>query len=295
MIRQAARSDSNVLITGETGTGKELVARAIHDDGIRKDKPFISLNSSAIPKELIESELFGHEKGAFTGANSRKKGIFESADKGTLFLDEIGEMSLDAQAKLLRVIEYGDFMRVGGSEYIKVDTRIIAATNRDLEKACKEGRFREDLYYRINVFHIKLPPLRDRREDIPLLINYFIEKTSKSMDRRFTLTEPANELLNCYSWPGNIRQLQNAIEVAISRAEGEIIHSWDLPEEILKTSESNEDTERKMIIEAYRASNGNATEAANMLGMPRSTFYNKAREQYGIDLNSIKNELKKHS
>ncbi|HGJ66593.1 TPA: hypothetical protein ENS27_14610 [bacterium] len=290
-IQQVANSDINVFITGETGTGKELVAQAIHDNSSRKEGEHRIINCTTIPKDLLEVELFGYEKGAFTEAIERKIGLFEVTSDGTLFLDEIGEISLEAQAKLLRAIEYKEIRRLGSTEPIKVNTRLIMATNRDLKKEVEAGRFREDLYYRINVFNINLPPLRERKEDIPLLIDHFIEIVSNRMNKRFTLTEPVIEILNNYSWSGNVRQLKNAIESAANRTDGDIIHSWDLPEDILKDFTINENTEEMRIIEAYKATNGNALKSANKLGMPRSTFYSKVN-QYGINLDAIKAEIK---
>ncbi len=220
-ISRVAAADTTVLVHGETGTGKELIARAIHSASPRKPKPLIKLNCAALPSGLIESELFGHEKGAFTGATVRKPGRFELADGGTLFLDEIGELPLEAQAKLLRVIQEREFERVGGTTPIKVDVRIIAATNRDLAAMAKEGKFREDLFYRLSVFPVKLPPLRDRRDDIPLLVQFFVNKFATRMGKTITtIGKSTMEILTAYAWPGNIRELENVIERAVILADG---------------------------------------------------------------------------
>ncbi len=288
-IETAAKTKNDnlvVLITGETGTGKELVAKGIHETSQRREKPFMSISCAAIQESLLENELFGHEREAFSGADTQKQGLFELAKDGSIFLDEIGEMSLQCQAKLLRVIQEREFMRVGGSENIKIDARIIFATNRNLEQAVKEGLFRMDLYYRINVFVIHLPPLRDRYEDIPLLIEHFIEAAANDGSKRLTLSEPAMELLRLHNWPGNIRELQNCIESAASKVEGEIIYSWYLPKTIQNISKSNQASEKMRIMEAYKAENGIAKNAAKRLGMPKSTFYNKVRK-YKINLKAL--------
>jgi formate hydrogenlyase transcriptional activator len=215
-VARVAGTDSTVLVTGETGTGKELIARAIHSASRRHERPLIKLNCAALPMGLVESELFGHEKGAFSGALQRRIGRFELANGGTLFLDEVGEMPLDAQVKLLRVLQEGEFERVGGSETHRTDVRIIAATNRDLQRAVSEGAFREDLYYRLNVFPVALPPLRERRGDIPLLVRFFIGKYAARVDRRIEAVEPETiERLVGYRWPGNVRELQNLVERAM--------------------------------------------------------------------------------
>ncbi|NGQ93776.1 sigma 54-interacting transcriptional regulator [Brevibacillus sp. SYP-B805] len=231
---KAARTDSTVLITGESGTGKELVARGIHEASSRKQKPFIRVNCAAIPANLVESELFGHEKGAFTGALQMRRGKFELAHTGTLFLDEIGDLSLDLQAKLLRVIQEREFERVGGSETIKVDVRLVAATNRDLQKMVQAGDFREDLFYRLHVIPIHLPPLRRRKEDIPLLVDHFREKLNERLGKNIKDYESGFiKVLREYDWPGNVRELQNALERAMSMCEGDTLMIRDLPEYIL--------------------------------------------------------------
>ena len=233
MVHRAAPSRSTVLVTGESGTGKELIAKAIHNESPRKDGPFVSVNCMALSTGVLESELFGHEKGSFTGAVSRRRGRFELADKGTLFLDEIGELSHDMQVKLLRVLQERTFERVGGTDAVEVDIRIVAATNRDLHKAVTEGHFREDLYYRLNVVSIHLPPLRERREDIPFLAAHFLEKYAKENAREMKgYTPSAMDYLSAYEWPGNVRQLENVIERCVVLSRGDHIDAEDLPPEI---------------------------------------------------------------
>jgi DNA-binding NtrC family response regulator len=237
-VKKIADARSNVLLLGETGTGKELIARAIHFNSNRADKTFIPINCSAIPENLLESELFGHVRGAFTGAITSKKGLFEEANGGTVFLDEIGDLSIGLQSKLLRVLEDQEIRPVGGTQSIKVDLRFISATNKDIENAVKGGTFREDLFYRINVITIKLPPLRERKEDIELLVRFFIQKYSKDLGKPVNeIDNEASEILKAYHWPGNIRELQNIIERAILIAEDGIIRAEHLPEGI-KTEES---------------------------------------------------------
>jgi len=233
MVHRAAPSRSTVLVTGESGTGKELIAKAIHNQSPRKDGPFVSVNCMALNPGVLESELFGHEKGSFTGAVSRRRGRFELADKGTLFLDEIGELSQDMQVKLLRVLQERRFERVGGTEVVEVDIRIVAATNRDLTKAVAEGIFREDLFYRLNVVSIHLPPLRERREDIPFLAAHFLDKFAKENARELKGFSPsAMDYLSAYEWPGNVRQLENVIERCVVLSSGDQVDADDLPPEI---------------------------------------------------------------
>jgi two-component system NtrC family response regulator len=233
MVHRAAPSRSTVLVTGESGTGKELIAKAIHNDSPRKDGPFVSVNCMALNPGVLESELFGHEKGSFTGAVSRRRGRFELADKGTLFLDEIGELSQDMQVKLLRVLQERCFERVGGTEAVEVDIRIVAATNRDLQKAVAEGIFREDLFYRLNVVSIHLPPLRERREDIPFLAAHFLDKFAKENTREMKGFSPsAMDYLSAYEWPGNVRQLENVIERCVVLSSADTVGAEDLPPEI---------------------------------------------------------------
>jgi len=290
-IRKAALTDSNVLITGESGTGKELVARAIHNLSERKDNTFIVINCSAIPDTLLESELFGYERGAFTGANYTKKGLIEWAHHGTLFFDEIGDVSPLFQTKILRVIQEGEFIRIGGAQPIKVDVRFIAATNRDLLKACKEGSFREDLYYRLNVIHIELPPLRNRKEDIPYLVNFFIKKHSfKRKDIYIKgITEEALNLLMNYSFPGNVRELENIIERAIAFTNSSEITVKDLPSYLIKSSnnkktmqgslrEAVDNFEKELIWSALQKSRGNISKAAEFLGIHRQQLQRKLKQ-----------------
>ncbi len=291
LIKRAAASESNVLITGESGTGKEPTARAIHRWSPRKDRSFMTLNCSAIPDTLLESELFGFEKGAFTGANYTKKGILELTDGGTVFLDEIGDVSTLFQTKVLRVIQEGEIMRVGGSRYKKVDVRIIAATNKDLKLACKKGVFREDLYYRLNVINIHLPPLRQRMEDIPLLAIYFIRKYApkrKDIVIR-NITDEAMQILLNYAYPGNVRELENVIEHAISFATYSQILPSDLPASLLQTSikrrtatpkmkEALSSYERELIWAALQEARGNISRAATILGIYRQQLQRKIKQ-----------------
>ena len=290
LIKRAGASESNVLITGESGTGKELVARAIHKWSPRSEKSFGVINCSAIPDTLLESELFGFEKGSFTGANYTKKGLLEIADKGTVFLDEIGDVSPLFQVKILRVLQEGEIMRIGGSEAIKVDLRIISATNRDLDIACKKGIFREDLFYRLNVINIHLPPLRNRIEDIPVLVKHFIEKHAhKRKDLMIKgISEDAMHILNTYSYPGNIRELENIIERAVSFADSPQILPSDLPEGIsqfpsqkvnpsLKLKETLRNVEKELIWSSLQKSGGNISRAASELGIHRQQLQRKLR------------------
>jgi formate hydrogenlyase transcriptional activator len=234
-----AATDSTVLVTGETGTGKELVARALHSAGPRKDRPYVKLNCAALPTGLVESELFGHEKGAFTGAAARKPGRFELADGGSLFLDEVGELPPDAQAKLLQVLQEREFERVGGTAPVRVDVRVIAATNRDLARMARDGTFREDLFYRLNVFPVRLPPLRERRDDIPLLVRFLVNKFAVRMGKRIEGVGPATlGLLAAYPWPGNVRELENVLERAVILADGPEL---EIDPEVLALPASEED------------------------------------------------------
>ncbi|MDA8168165.1 MAG: sigma-54 dependent transcriptional regulator [Nitrospiraceae bacterium] len=277
-----------VLIYGESGTGKELLARHIHKSSRRADKPFVAINCAAIPENLLESELFGHEKGAFTGAAEKKKGKFELANGGTLLLDEIGEMPLLLQAKLLRVLQEREIDRIGGKEPISVDVRVIATTNRDLQKECEEGRFREDLYYRLNVFPVKVPPLRERPEDISALSNHLIERYSSIAGKRITgITGAAMEMLRGGRWRGNIREFQNVIQRAVFLCAGDVIDTCDLMMEtdsLAPAPKENggkiKDMEKDLIFQTLRGVNGNKTQAARILGVSVRTIRNKLRE-YG--------------
>ena len=289
VIKQVASTNANVLIQGESGVGKELVADALHNLSLRKDKPFIKVNCASLTPTLLESELFGHEKGAFTGAIARKKGRFELADGGTLFLDEIGEIDLSTQVKLLRVLQERQFERVGGEETLTVDVRVVAATNRNLAEEVKKGNFREDLYFRLNVVHIEVPPLRERKEDIPLLISHFLETLSSKNNRKVdSISAQARKALFAYSWPGNIRELQNAIEAGVVMCHGRTIELEDLPEQIksidnedilsVKLGSSLEEVEKELITRTISFCGGNKTKAATVLGIGRKTLHRKLLE-----------------
>jgi len=282
-----------VLIRGESGTGKELVANSIHYNSPRAKGPFIKVNCAAIPANLIESELFGHEKGAFTGAIKQKLGRFELAHRGTIFLDEIGSIGLDVQANLLRVLQEREFERVGGHRTIKVDVRVVAATNKNLEQAVEDGSFRDDLYYRLNVFPIYMPPLRERKTDVLLLADFFLEKYARENNkaiRRFST--PAIDMLMAYHWPGNVRELENCIERAVLLCEEGVIHSYHLPPTLQTGSESDTlpawsleeavaNLEREMLIDALKNTRGNITRAAELLRTTVRKFNYKA-QKYGI-------------
>ena len=294
MVSQVCRSNATVLIRGESGTGKELVANSIHYNSQRAQTPFVKVNCAALPSNLIESELFGHEKGAFTGAIKQKIGKFELAHRGTIFLDEIGSVNLDVQANLLRILQEKEFDRVGGQRTIKVDVRVIAATNKNLEEAVEDGTFRGDLYYRLNVFPIYMPPLRERKTDILLLADYFLEKYAKENHkdiRRFST--PAIDMLMQYHWPGNVRELENCIERGVLVCEEGVIHSYHLPPTLQTGKESGtlpglslEDAvanlEKEMLIDALKNTRGNITNAAKILQTTVRKFAYKA-QQYGID------------
>lgn len=298
MASSVAASNANVLITGESGTGKELLARSIHYNSQRKDKPFVVLNCAALSEGVLESELFGHEKGAFSGALDTRKGRFERADQGTLFIDEVAEMSLAAQVKLLRVIQEHEFERVGGNKTISVDVRIVAATNKTLEEQVKEGKFREDLYYRLNVVNINVPPLRSRREDIEPLSRHFLEKYVGETGKK--ITELAPRALSCllaHDWPGNVRELQNAIERAVVLAKGSVLTPRDFPQGLqdddqicLQIPEQGgnltvilEDLERQLILQTLQRENGSQTRAAETLGIKRTTLRYKMEKYHMID------------
>ena len=289
-IETVSPTDATVLITGESGTGKELVARAIHAASNRRYHPMVVIHCGALTETLLESELFGHEKGAFTGAQYRKKGKFEVAEGGTVFLDEIGDISLKTQTDLLRVLQEREIVRVGGNQTIKVDFRIIAATNKDLEQLIEEGKFRPDLYYRLNVFHIELPPLREHREDIPPLVDCFVRKFSHDMNKKITRVLPAAmNLLQQYAWPGNIRELENAVERAMVVAQ-----EPDLREQDFSLKSRNgatiggprclEDVEKEHILRVLDECGGNQTRAAEVLGIDRVTLHHKLKK-YGWSRN----------
>lgn len=294
MISQVSKSNATVLIRGESGTGKELAANSIHYNSPRAKNSFVKVNCAALPSNLIESELFGHEKGAFTGAIRQKPGKFEIANKGSIFLDEIGSISLDVQASLLRVLQEKEFERVGGHKSIKTDVRVIAATNKNLEEAVEQGNFREDLYYRLNVFPIYMPPLRERKTDILLLADHFLEKYARENSkeiRRFST--PAIDMLMNYHWPGNVRELENCIERAVLLCEEGVVHSYHLPPTLQTGVESNTlpelsleeavaNLEREMIIDALKNSRGNITQASDLLKTTVRKFAYKAKK-YGVD------------
>ncbi len=294
LIFQVAKSNTTVLIRGESGTGKELIANAIHYESLRRSKPFIKVNCSALPVDLLENELFGHEKGAFTGALNTKKGRFELADGGTIFLDEVGDFSPQTQVKLLRVIQERDFERLGGTQTIKVNVRVIAATHKDIEQAVAERHFREDLYYRLNVFPIHIPPLRERKTDILLLADYFLEKyASLNSKKMLRISTPAIDMLMSYHWPGNVRELENCIERAVLLSEDGVIHGYHLPPtlqtdkatrtELKGTLKSMKDAfEREIVIEALKRNRGNLSQAASELETTKRIFSYMVKKQ-GID------------
>lgn len=285
LISKVAGTKATVLISGESGTGKELVARAIHFNSPRKDKPLVSVNCSALTETLLESELFGHEKGSFTGAMAQRKGRFETADGGTLFLDEVGEMSPSVQVTLLRVLQNHEFERVGGNKTIKVDVRVITATNKDLREEIAKRNFREDLYYRLNVVHIEVPPLRERKEDLPLLIRYFLERFTREMNKKEvpTLAPEVMGALLAYDWPGNVRELENMLERAIILSSKPIIHLEDLPFTSIipsgaKLNEVLELIEKKMITQALVLSGNVQAHAAELLGIEKNLLKYKMKK-----------------
>ncbi len=290
LIRHIAPYDSSVLIIGESGTGKELIANAIHYNSPRASMPFIKVSCASLSEGIIESELFGHEKGAFTGAIASRKGRFEMAHQGTLFLDEVEDIPPATQIKLLRVLQEGEFERVGGNKTIKVNIRIIAASNRDLHEQVRQEQFREDLYYRLNVVNIKLPPLRDRRDDIPFLVNYFIEKNNKKYNMRVKgISQKAMNVLTDYGWVGNVRELENTIESVLVINSPHVIDIQHLPQEIrdsrgrlevipIKIGTPLEEVEKEMLIQTLRATKGNKRKAAQLLGINVRTIHRKMEE-----------------
>jgi len=298
LIEKVADTDSTVLITGESGTGKELIAKAIHYNSNRRDNPMVVINCGAIPEELLESELFGHEKGAFTGAHKMRVGRFELANGGTIFLDEIGDMSPNLQVKLLRVLQEQKFERVGGTRTLEIDVRIIAATNKNLINAVNKGSFRQDLFYRLNVIPVKVPPLRIRKSDIPLLVNFFVKKFNKQKRKRIEgLTPEALDALMVYGWPGNVRELENLIERLVILANGDVIDMGDIPESIKgKTArvesievkipkdgivfdQAVEEYEKKLILQALSETNWVKTKAAKLLNINRTTLIEKMKKK----------------
>jgi DNA-binding NtrC family response regulator len=287
IVHKVARSSSTVLIYGESGTGKELVARAIHVASDRRERPFLAVNVGALPESILEAELFGYEKGAFTGADARKIGLFEQASGSTLFLDEVGELKRELQVKLLRVLQEREILRVGGTEAVPVDSRVVAATNRDLERDMRQGRFREDLFYRLNVIPIKLPPLRERRTDVPLLVEHFLAKHGEP-GRTRRIAPQALEALVDYSWPGNVRELESAVERTLLLADDDVIRLVDLPAEVrMRGGHAGSGTvpveipddgldlealERSLLLQALDKAGGNVTRAARLLGLSRRTL-----------------------
>jgi Nif-specific regulatory protein len=298
-VAQVAQTNTTVLIRGESGTGKELIAHAIHYNSLRAKKPFVKVSCAALPDTLIESELFGYEKGAFTGAITRKKGRFEMAEGGTLFLDEIGDVNLSTQVKLLRVLQEREFERVGGTETVKANVRLIAATNKDMEKAIADGTFREDLYYRLNVFTIFVPPLRERKADLLLLADHFLEKFSREHNKVIKrISTPAIDMLTAYHWPGNVRELENVIERSVLICDGAVIHGHHLPPTLqtaqasgtvtrLSLSEAISAYEKDLVQDALKTARGNCAKAARLLSTTERIFNYKVRK-YNVDVDRFR-------
>jgi two-component system response regulator HydG len=290
MIEKVSKGDHPVLILGESGTGKELVARSVHFSGARQERPFVPVDCSALVPTLIESELFGYVKGAFTGAMQAKQGLMESAQGGTLFLDEIGEMPVDMQVKLLRALQQREVKPVGATERRPINVRIIAATNRDLDAAIRAGEFRQDLYFRLNVVQIKLPPLRERKGDIPLLVASFLEKFSGAQEPPREISEDAMRRLMAYDWPGNVRELENAIERSVAMGSGPIVSVADLPSNLQYPAVEHvaakdellplEELERRAILRTLRETGGDKLTAARMLGIGKTTLYRKLKQYH---------------
>jgi two-component system response regulator PilR (NtrC family) len=304
LVRAAAPTRSTILLQGESGTGKELVARAIHVNSNRSEAPFITVNSGSLPPDLLESHLFGHVKGAFTGAVALKKGLFEAADKGTIFFDEISSISLETQAKLLRVMQEKEFMRLGGTQTIKVDVRILAATNTDIEELIAQKAFRTDLFYRLNVIKIEIPPLRDRKEDIPLLVRHFVEAYARENQKEIEgVSEDVLEILDAHSWPGNVRELENLIERAVVLSRSKVITRAALPpflldrgavedeaslaaEESLDLRDRTQAFQKKIILAALKKTKGVQSKAASLLGV-KATTLNEMIKRLGIDATNV--------
>jgi DNA-binding NtrC family response regulator len=288
VVEKVSQHNYPVLVLGESGTGKELVARSIHFAGPRQGKPFVPVDCSGLVPTLIESELFGHVKGAFTGAQTSHEGLLAIAEGGTVFLDEIGELPVDLQGKLLRALQEREIRPVGSTDRVHIDVRVIAATNRDLELAVREGKFRQDLFFRLNVVQIKIPPLRDRRSDIPLLVSAFLEKFSDSQHPVRVISEDAMRRMMSYDWPGNVRELENAVERAVALGSGPILHVGDLPSNLHyaagdKLPESDEllpldEMERRAILRALRETSGDKQAAARLLGIGKTTLYRKLKQ-----------------
>ena len=303
LIQKVVQTDVTALVCGESGTGKELIAQAIHYHSTRKDNPFVKLNCVAIPEGLLESELFGHEKGSFTGAVQQKSGKFELANTGTIFLDEIGDMSLATQAKILRVLQEKECERVGGTETIGIDVRVIAATNKDLAKAVQEGRFREDLYFRLNVFGIVVPPLRDRKEDIPLLVDHFLRQANEEMNRTIAgASRDTMDLLMLHHWPGNVRELENCMRRAVVMTDEDIITpkclplhiqsiaerpKYVLPDAVASLDETLNDVEKQIIVGTLQDTGGVQSKAARLLGITERSLWHRVKK-LSIDVAGIK-------
>jgi Nif-specific regulatory protein len=298
-VAQVARTNTTVLIRGESGTGKELIAQAIHYNSLRAKKPFIKVSCAALPDTLIESELFGYEKGAFTGAQDRRKGRFELAQGGTLFLDEIGDVHLPTQVKLLRVLQEREFERLGGTEVVKVNVRLVAATNKNMEQAIEQGTFREDLFYRLNVFVIFIPPLRERKPDVLLLADHFLQRFASEHGKDIRrISTPAIDMLTAYHWPGNVRELQNVVERAVLVCDGQVVHAHHLPP-TLQTAEASgtvmnvsleeavDAYERDLIQDALKSTRGNRAKAARLMRTTDRIFNYKVRK-LGIDWKRFK-------
>jgi DNA-binding NtrC family response regulator len=292
VLKRVAPTKASVLITGESGVGKELIADALHNLSPRKDNPFVKVHCAALAESLLESELFGHEKGSFTGAVSRKRGRFELAHSGTIFLDEIGEIDQTVQIKILRVLQEKKFERVGGEDTLEVDVRVVTATNRDLEKEIAEGRFREDLYYRLNVVRIHVPPLRERKDDLPLMITSFVHEFAEENGKKIEGMDPkARSALYAYDWPGNVRQLRNCIESAVVMTSGTVITLDDLPPSIRSGAEvpsllipvgvTMAEAEKQVILQTLSANSGNKSKTAEILGIGRKTLHRKL-DEYGV-------------
>jgi transcriptional regulator with PAS, ATPase and Fis domain len=291
LVKTVAPANATILIIGKTGTGKEVIARAIHHQSPRRNRPFIATSCAALPESLLESELFGHEKGSFTGAVERKKGKFEAGDKGTLFLDEIGEINANTQIHLLRALEEKKITRVGGNEEINVDVRIIAATNRNLKASIKQGKFREDLYYRLNIVTIDLPPLKDRMEDILPLAEHFLKKYAEENNKRIkSFSDDVVKFMLNYSWPGNVRELENMIERGVILTKNTAITLDELPQDIIHPTpvegKTVEAVTRNHIINVLEETKGNISKAANILGIRRMTLYNKLKK-YNYTVNKL--------
>jgi DNA-binding NtrC family response regulator len=303
LIQKVVQTDVTVLICGESGTGKELIAQAIHHHSQRSDRPFVKLNCVAIPEGLLESELFGHEKGSFTGALQQKSGKFELANTGTIFLDEIGDMTLSTQAKILRVLQEKEFERVGGTQTIKIDVRVIAATNKDLAAAVQEGDFREDLYFRLNVFSIVVPPLRERKEDIPLLVDHFLRQANENMNRSISgVSKETLDLLTMYSWPGNVRELENCIHRAVVMSDETVVTptclplpiqsmaekpKYTLPDQVESLDDTLADVEKQIIVETLQTTGGVQSKAARILGISERSLWHRVKK-LAINVSRIK-------